>query len=128
MNTNIVDQDGSISSTGNNKFIGPVIPPGVGKDDNTGDNVAGVELSDYSGEDHGNDYGSKWVNENIARSIRNRRKGLPHDEVEAYNLDEFVPITVGEETPPPPELYEPDRNSAAGIDPASDTGQALLGN
>ena len=58
MNTNIIDQDGSISSTGNNKFIGPVLPPWLEKDDNTGDNVAGVELSDYSGDNHGNDYAS----------------------------------------------------------------------
>ena len=68
------------------------------------------------------------MSENIAWAIRAKSQGLPYDVVEGYNLHELVPSTVGEETPPPPELYEPDQNSAAGIDPATDTGQALSGN
>ena len=121
-------QDGKIISTVNVKFIGPPLGPGVEKDENTGKNISGVQSSEYSGTDNYDDYGSTWVNESIARSIWNRRKGLPHDEVEGYNLDDLVATTVGEESTPPPELFEPDRNSAAGIDPASDTGQALSGN
>ena len=68
------------------------------------------------------------MNEDMARSIRARMRGLPHVEVDGYNFNEHVSCTLDEETPPPPELYEPDLNSAAGIDPASDTRQAVLGN
>ena len=128
MNTEMIDQDGCISFTGNTKFIGPVVPPWLEKAANTGDTVADDELSDYSSNDDGNDYASEWVNATAARSIRKRILGLPYDEKEAYNMDELVPSTLGEETQPPPDLYEPDRNSAAGIDPATDTGQALSGN
>ena len=66
--------------------------------------------------------------EDIARGIRARALRLPSNMVKGYSLGDIVPSTLREETPPPPKLYEPDQNSTAGIDPASDTGQALLGN
>ena len=43
------DRGRNMLPTGNVKFIGPVLPPGERVDDNTGENSAGVELSEYSG-------------------------------------------------------------------------------
>ena len=40
MNMNNDVQDGNILSTGNDKIIGPVLPPGVGTVDNTRTNTA----------------------------------------------------------------------------------------
>ena len=116
------DRGSNISPPGNTNFIGPVLPPGQGKDDNIGKNAAGVNLSDYSGPENANDYGSTWVNKDMARAIRARTRGLPHAQVDGYYFDSHVPSTLNEDTPPPPQLYDPGLNSAVGIDPDSNTG------
>ena len=124
----MIDQDGCISSTVNTKFIGPVVPPWLEKAANTGDTVFDHEFSSYDGNDHASDYASEWVNSTAARNIRKRIQGLPYDEKEAYEMDAIVPSTLGEATQPPPDLYESYRDSAAGIDPATDTGHAITSN
>ena len=128
MNTNNDVQDCNIVSTGNDKIIGPVVPPGVGTVDNTRNNIADDKLAKTSGAEVKEDYGSLWVAEDIAWSISNRIHGLPYAEVDGYDLEKLVPSTIGEETQPPPELFENYRSSAADIIPASDTGQAISGN
>ena len=124
MNTEMIDQDGCIPSTVDTKSIGPFAPPWFEKTADTGDSVFDEELSDYSGNDHA----SGWVKPIAARSITNRMKGLPSEGKEAYEMDTIVPSTLGEATQLPPEFYETYRDSAAGIDPATDTGHAITSN
>ena len=124
MNTETIDQDGCIPSTVDTKSIGPFAPPWFAKPADTGDSEFDEELSDYSGNDHA----SGWVNPIAARSITNRMKGLQSEGKEAYEMDIIVPSTIGEATQLPPEFHKTYRDSAAGIDPATDTGHAITSN
>ena len=136
----VTDSDGvaNTQNTENTPFIGPLVGPqlplGEGGEGNPTSNSTGLELTNYSGGDHDDaptdveDYGSSWANGEIARGIRARGLGLASTMVESCSLEEFVPSTLGDETPSPPKLHEPDQNSAVGIDPSSDTKQTLFGN
>ena len=96
------DRGSNIPPPGNTNLIGPVLPPGHVKVNNIGTTSAGVELADYSALEKHDDYGSTWVNEDMARAIRARTRGLPHAQVDGYNSDVHVPSTLNEDTPPPP--------------------------
>ena len=124
MNTEMIGQDGCNPSTVDINSIGPFAPPWFDKPADTGDSAFHDELSDYSGNDHA----SGWVNPIAARSITNRMKGFQSEEKEGYDIDSIVPSSIGEVTQLPPEFHETYRDSAAGIDPATDTGHAITSN
>ena len=124
MNTEIIGQDGSNPSTVDMNSIGPHAPPWFEKPAVTGDSSFHDELLSYDGDDHG----SEWVNPIAARSVSNRMKGLQSVEKQGYDLNSIVPSSIGEVTQLPPEFHETYRDSAAGIDPATDTGHAITSN
>ena len=123
-NTELSGQDGSNPSSVDINFIGTSAPPWLHKSTDAGDSTFHEELDSYDSDGHG----AGWVNTIAARSISNRMKGLPYEEKEGYDIESMVPSSIGEVTQLPPEFHETYRDSAAGIDPATGTEDAMTSN